>query len=364
MVIDFDAVMAWWAAYWPTLRLPAAIVLAGVLLILLWRKARHSRLSMVVGNIAAPLVLVWEAQGVFELARLMKVPTPMALVLSGVGAAVLITVAARAHEHWKRYGNLGPNGRLLWRIAVPMGVVVALSASSLAEAAARIALPVLAATVVMSRYLPDEPEGQPRQQQRGTWRWTPRRVGVALGLLDPTDADLSQVHAERQIRRLTETAHKLHHGTGKGLLHRMRAARLRRLGLLATPEMVAEVQRRISLVHEIQAATAPTTAVPAVVTTDPDVTTPLAPELTPDTPPGDDSPAGRTTSTAASSRRQDTAARVAKAAARTPTASAAQIAARLGVSERTVQRHLPKSETTPETTAKPVAADDVEAVTA
>src|SRR5690606_6646156 len=54
----------------------------------------------------------------------------------------------------------------------------------------------------------------------------------------------------------TSTAHRLHHGTR--LLRGLRAAKLRRLGLDATPEMVAEVHRRVALVHEIERLTDPT----------------------------------------------------------------------------------------------------------
>ncbi|WP_020522843.1 hypothetical protein [Catelliglobosispora koreensis] len=322
-----ETMWAWLVTNWPALRIPAAVVLGLVLLLLLRRKTRGTKLSMIAGNIAAPLVLLWEAQGVFELALTMNMPRLMSFVVSGVGAAVLITIAARAHEHWKTYGNLGPNGRLLWRIAVPMGVVVALSAHSLAEAAARILLPLLAATVVMSRYLPDEPEGTPRKrQERGSWRWTPRRIGVSLGLIDPTDADLSQVHAERQIRRLTATAHKLHHGK---VWRRMRENRLRRLALLATPEMIAEVHRRISLVNQIAELTAPAPVV-------------LAPAVTAPKPSADAKPKPRT----ATSKTATTADRVAKAVVKMPSATPAQVAAKLAVSERTVQRYWPKASET------------------
>lgn len=53
-------------------------------------------------------------------------------------------------------------------------------------------------------------------------------------------------------------------------------------------------------------------------------------------------------------RRQSTAERVAKTVAKTPTATTAQVAAKLGVSERTVQRHWPKKfDTTTDFVADP-----------
>ncbi|HZM83031.1 MAG TPA: hypothetical protein VFC19_45520 [Candidatus Limnocylindrales bacterium] len=325
MSLDLDRISAWWQANWPMLRVPVGAVLALVLLVLLARRVRTSGVSAVAASIATPLVLAWEAQGVFTLARMMGVPVAPAVVLSGVTGAVLVTLASRAHEHYKRHNTLGPNGRLVWVVATPMGLVVALSAHSLAEGALRIILPLLAATVWWSQYLPDEPHGITGTQRRGTWRWTPRRIGVTLGLLDPTDMDLDQVHAERQVRRLTATAHKLHHG---GRIWRgLRAARLRRLGLLATAEMVAEVARRVELVHQIEGLTRPGTVALE------------APNRLPANDNSADSAPARKTTAAGKVQRGSTAERVAKVAARMPTATPAQIAAKAGVSERTVQRY-------------------------
>ncbi|MEU3455554.1 hypothetical protein ABZ671_18430 [Micromonospora sp. NPDC006766] len=241
---------------------PAGAILAVALIGLLWWQVRHRSLASVGRAITTPLVLAWEAQGLHHLAEKTGVKGVAAWVLALVTSAVLVTLAAYADDHHKKHGNLGWPGRLVWIVAVPMGLVVALTAMSAAEFALRIILPLLVALVWWVPYAPAiirrvTADGT-QALRTGALRISPRRIGVWLGLIDPTDADLSVVHEERQIRRLTTAAHKLHHGWR--LWRPMRAARLRRLALVATPEMVDEVARRVRLVHEIERLTSPVKA--------------------------------------------------------------------------------------------------------
>ena len=235
--------------------IPIGAALAGVAVLVVLLRNRSRGIHVVGRTITIPMVLIWEAHGMYKLAVATGLTGIAAGVVAGMMAGILATLASQADLHHRQHGTLGWPGRLVWIVAAPMGLVVALSASTPSEFALRLALPLLAALLWWVRYAPVIHPGESRRKQ-GAWRWTPRRIGVALGLLDPTDADLTTVHAERQIRRLTSTAHRLHHGTR--LLRGLRAARLRRLGLDATPEMVAEVHRRVALVHEIERLTDPT----------------------------------------------------------------------------------------------------------
>jgi hypothetical protein len=181
------------------------------------------------------------------------VPRDLAFVLAGVTAAVILTFAAYAHEHHKRTGNLGPAGRMMWYVAVPMGLIVAASSSSLAAVGLRIALPLLSVAAFRVAYLPDEPDG--RASRQGSWRLTPRRIGVTLGLLDPADTDLITVHAERRVRQLT--AHAAGYHRGAKVLRRWHGWRFGRLTLLADDAMIAEAARRVRRAHLGLASTAP-----------------------------------------------------------------------------------------------------------
>jgi len=238
---------------------PTGAALAAVLIGLLWWQVRRRSLAKVGRAVTTPLVLLWEAQGLHHLAVISGAKGVAAWVLAGVTSAVLITLAAYADDHHKKHGNLGWPGRLVWIVAVPMGFVVALTAATTAEFALRIVLPLLVAVVWWIPYAPDVVKRAAAAgesvRKSGAFRLSPRRILVWAGLVDPTDADLSVVHEERQIRRLTTAAHKLHHGWP--LWKPFRAARLRRLGLVATPTMVEEVARRVRLVHDIERLTSP-----------------------------------------------------------------------------------------------------------
>jgi hypothetical protein len=135
---------------------------------------------------------------------------------------------------------------------------------------------------------------------------------------------------------MTALAHKLH--TGSPRLASRRAARLARLALAADADMVSEVSSRVHRAHSVVTLTNP--AVSSVVTTTRKPRTPRAATGTGDgadmvsTPPS--APRGNGRHGGAVS----TAARVAKAAEKTPTATPVQIAAKLGLSERTVQRYM------------------------
>lgn len=224
---------------------PAGAILAVLLVLLLVRRIRRSTVAAVGATIAGPLVLLWEAQGVFQIGTaLIGLPVLTALVFSGVTASVLITLAARAHEHWLRHGVLGPNERLMWYVAVPMGLIVALSADSATEKGLRVLLPILAALVFKSRYLPDEPPGEGPRRKRGSWRWTPRAIGIEFGLVVPDEQDIETVHRERQIRLLVRKGRGAYYGLR--WLRKRRAAAFRKLSEVADDAMMSEVVARIT----------------------------------------------------------------------------------------------------------------------
>ncbi|HVB45597.1 MAG TPA: hypothetical protein VNF47_23220 [Streptosporangiaceae bacterium] len=231
-------------------------VLALVTAFLAWHRVRKTSLARLLRSVSIPLVLIWEAQGLYGVALRVGAARDLAWVLAGVTSALILTFAAFADEHYRKHGSLGPNGRLMWYVAVPMGLVVALNASSPAGVALRLILPVLSVLAYTAAYLPDEPGGRRSGRDRsGSWRWTPRRIAVAAGLIDPTDADLLTVHAERRVRQLTRHANGVHRGTR--LFRRWHGWRLDRLMLLATDAMVTEAGRRVNRVHHGRALTAP-----------------------------------------------------------------------------------------------------------
>jgi hypothetical protein len=241
---------------------PVGAVLTVVFAVVLVWQLRHRGLARVGRAVAMPLVLAWEAQGLHQVAIAAHSSGVTAWVFACVTSVVLITLAAMADEHHRRYGSLGWPGRLVWVVAAPMGLVVSFTSRSVAEVGLRLILPLLAALVWWTKFAPpvlaESDEGVQRRRRSGSWRWTPRRIGVRLGLLEAAARDLEHFDHEHRVRQLTSVAHKFHHGAR--LLRGRRAARLRRLGLLADDHMIREVQRRVARVHDIERATAPDAA--------------------------------------------------------------------------------------------------------
>lgn len=210
-----------------------------ILTLVLLRRFRNTRVAKIGHFVSGPLVLAWEAQGVYQIAHhILGLPVPAAVLGAGLTGSVLITLGAQAHEHWQRHKVLGPNGRLMLMVALPMGLIVALSAHTSVEVGMRIAVPLLAYIVFRSRYMPDEPPGAERK--RGTFRWTPHRIGVAWGLVDPTDADIAVVHRTHRIQLLVKLARKAH-GARMPVLRDWYGRRLQRHAQLADDGMMAEV---------------------------------------------------------------------------------------------------------------------------
>ncbi len=149
-----------------------------------------------------------------------------------------------------RAGDPGKHGAAVWILALVMGGVVALAAHNLADAALRLSIP-LGAALLWWNDLTDE--GVVRA--RSSWRWTPRRLLLAVGAIEPGERDFETVDWERRVAQMTVIAHKLHHGSAR--LVGWRAARLRRLTLAADDAMVAEVRRRVERVHAVEEATKP-----------------------------------------------------------------------------------------------------------
>ena len=247
--------LLWVQAHGTALMTAAGALLIALVVIAVCLTARRASLASVLRGIAIPLVLLWEAQGVYGVALRLHAPRELAWAFAGVASAVVLALASFAHEHWKRHKALGPNGRMMWLVAVPMGAVVAANAGSLTGAGLRVLLPLLSLVMFRAPYLPDEPEGQ--RQKTGSWRLTPRRIGVMLGLLDPADTDLTTVHSERQVRLLTRHAAGFHRGFKS--LRRWHGWRFERLALMATDVMIAEAASRVQRVHEGLASTAPVT---------------------------------------------------------------------------------------------------------
>lgn len=245
---------------WITTNGQTAAALAGVAIgllavLLLWRAFRRGGVVTVANLLAAPLVLGWEAEGMFEVVHeWMNLPIPVALVGAGMTSMVTVAIGARAHAHFQEHGTLGPNGRTVWYIALPIGGIVAAASDSLPEAGMRIIVPILGATLWWSAYRPDEEDGE-RRKRGGSWVWTPRRIAVRLGWISPDPDDIVTLAHDRGVRRLVRAQYALRYGWFGP--RSWRASRVRRVARDVTEEMAKAAYEQMRRIELVVAMTAP-----------------------------------------------------------------------------------------------------------
>jgi hypothetical protein len=343
-------VWEWLQANASGLVIPVGAVMVVALGVLLVRAVRRGTADAWAVGFSTLTALGFSAEGMYEVTRekLTELPLSVAAVLFLVGEAAMLASMMRAHRHFHRVNpdtgqpnrTLGKHGHFVWLIAATLGFVVSLNSSNVVEYAIRLLMPVLAAGMWWMGYADDVTR---KTRHATTWRLHPRRIAVVLGIIEPGDGDIATVHRERHTRKMTTLAHKVH--TGSGRLSTWRAARLTRMALAADADMLAEVTARVRRAHAIVAATNPAHTTPAPRKPRPARTSGAQ---------GADADVATPPATRSANGRVSTVERVAKAMAKTPDASAAQIAARLGYSERTVQRYQRQLSTPVATMATPV----------
>ncbi|HEY9418089.1 MAG TPA: hypothetical protein VIQ30_25295, partial [Pseudonocardia sp.] len=230
--------------------------LVGVLLI--WRFLRTGHAHTRVGFLAVVLATAFAAEGMWEVATgPMGLPPLMAAGLFGMFEVVMVAqgLLAKFKLTQNPPGDVRRHMNFVWLVAAASGIVASTASSSIPEFLLRLCAPAVGAGIWWMGITADKPAGA---VQPTSWIWTPRRIGIHLGLIQPGQQDLMQVDRDRRIDAITVTAHRLHHGSPK--LTRFRKSKLRRLALQADDAMVAEAQRRVARVHRIEKLTSPDAA--------------------------------------------------------------------------------------------------------
>ncbi|GAA2517928.1 hypothetical protein [Pilimelia columellifera] len=357
------------------------LVVAGVV-----RHARRGRPDRWVDGVALVLTLAWSAEGMWEVSTgTLDLGAAFAVPALFVFTSLMASAMLRAQRHQRVHGNPGKHGRFAWAVAVAEACVVSLAGDTATEGALRIAIPLLA---VGQWWLGMTADGTTEELGRTSWRWTPRRLLLAVGAIEPGERDAVTLDRDRLIARMTRIEHQRRHATKKTA--RRHERRLARLSLTADDDVIAEVRQRVDRATwwqhpaELDTATQDTAeqAVTALraglarartwVDTRQHATTaqPTGPGTGQDTGSGTSAglPADAGTNpavpagvVAASSvrvpparrvqTRSESAQKVARAAAKLPAGTPAQIAAKAGVSERTARRYLPTPPPAPTDTA-------------
>jgi hypothetical protein len=228
---------------------PEALIgaLAVSVLLLIWvarrvRKIVHSeRPDEPLSNLAMLIGLGWSSEVIWEITRTrLHFPLALTLLVFFVFEVALLLSMMRAKRHVKDFGWTGRFGTTAWTIAVLMSTVAAAASHSLAEAVLRAAIPL-----VVTRLWWDGVIGgaAKRPESVSSWRWTPRRLLLAIGAIEPGERDVETVHRERLTQQMTKLEFRRRHGSKR--FTERRAARLARLSLTADDAVINDVRSRV-----------------------------------------------------------------------------------------------------------------------
>jgi hypothetical protein len=225
---------------WPAVLLvavPAALALVVVFALTSEKKDRRVTL------IATTIGLTWMAQGMWQAATTTyRVPPLFAGVLFLLFETFMLGNMLRANRFRADHERRARPVRFVWTLAVIGGSVVAL-AEGWHQAPLRFVVPLL---VAGNWYLDLTADDDPEKQQPTSWRWTPRRLLLAIGALEPGARDAVTIDRERLTARMTMLKFRINRGdsTVSDLLRR--DVRLAKLALSADDAMVAEMHTRLA----------------------------------------------------------------------------------------------------------------------
>jgi hypothetical protein len=361
-------ILEFWAVYAGPLLLAAGV--AGVVALVMlgvWAKRSKKPLRPVALAVSMNLALLLNAEGMWVIAtdeKGLNLPPLFAVLVFAVFEICFLTATSLAAEQYRRTtvydddGAIvtpGSPGRMLWiaaLIAALSGVIVASNAATPTETLLRLAVPCI---IFLMWWAALTAAGQ--KVNRSRFAYSPRRLAERWGWLIPDDdPDLVAMAAARQARRMVVNYYRVDAGRWPRIWWK---SRLLRDARTAGEDVVADVLAQLARTRQVMDLLIPganPTSAPSLPASDP------APVLSGTDPvPALPAPATMTAARRAPTKRVTprpaSAEKVAKAAAKLPGATVAQIAARAGVSERTARRYLPDPAATVAAPSAPVPAE-------
>jgi hypothetical protein len=203
--------------------------------------SRRSRADEILGNLFMIIGLAWSSDAMWRIAR---GPAQLSLSLTAliffVFEIALVLSMMRARVHLATYGWPGRPGKTAWGLAALMSVVAVAASHSMPEAVVRAAVPVVVVKLWWDGLIGGAIK---RPAFISSWRWTPRRLLLAVGAIEPGERDVQTVHRERLTEQMTKLEFRRRYGS-KRLVER-RAARLARLSLKADDQIIKQVRQRV-----------------------------------------------------------------------------------------------------------------------
>lgn len=244
----------------------AAVVLA-LLVLAAWalRKRGKGKAASWISTAATLLGMAWSAQGMWDTAvNEYEQTEQVAWVLFVVFEAFVAGRMLQAYRYRTDLPRRAKFVRAVWIGACIMAAVVALG-EGWSQAPGRLAIPLL---VAYGWYTDLTADDDPDAEKQATsFRLTPRRIGLALRLLEPRKQDIQTLDRDRLRDSLTKLAFRIQYAPDWLSTVLRREMRLARLKTLAEDADLAEVRARlarmrVSLIDDEPAA-APAPAVPS-----------------------------------------------------------------------------------------------------
>ena len=314
----------------------AAGLLAMLLLVLVVvaRKLKLYKLATLGTVVVVGIVLGTTIDGAVKFAHhVLHVSGFEAVFPAVVFESVAIAVAGKARDHAQRY-HQGPGvwGGRLYLVGMLAGLIVATGATSPGAVAFRFAMPIIGVWLVILELTDDSAD---KPEASTTWRWTPRRLAILLGAIEPGDHDLGTVHRALVVKRMASLRHRIDRG---GPLTEWRRSRLCAMALRVDDTIIAEVRANVTRAVMVETLTAPVRPAQSTGTPDQDIVDapdgdPVDEQLTPDSCHGSKPVAPR--------RGSGHAVRVRRLAGQHPDASISELATLAGVSRATVRKYRP-----------------------
>ncbi|MEU7590660.1 hypothetical protein AB0A95_30760 [Micromonospora sp. NPDC049230] len=272
MTIDPTSAAAWLdlASRHRTATLVVGGLVVGLLLLAARLLRKQKRRSAALTFAASTVALVFSAEGMWEVARgALHLAKWQAVLLFTFAELLMLFEADQARRKIAENRDPSRHIRAVWIIAAVAALAAASHADNASGQVVRFFMPMAVAWQWASRIKDDLPEAV-RQESR--WIWTPRRIGIHLGLLKPGSVDdLTAVFRQRRIAALVnagvalyaeQQAAKLHAGaepTGRRWWPRRdrlaaATAKLQRLAKTTDPAAVAEARAQLRLTFSIEQA--------------------------------------------------------------------------------------------------------------
>ncbi len=183
----------------------------------------------------------WSVEGMWEVSGRLGLSLAFAVVAVVVFDSMMASSMLRAYMHQKEYGTPGRHASAMWTKAAIAGGIVAFASDQFFEVPLRLAIPLL---VVYQFWLGLKADGPAKAEGVSSWRWTPRRLLLALGAIEPGERDVATVHRAARVKQMTELEFRRRSG-GPAWLTARRTSKLSRLSLSADDGMIAEVEANV-----------------------------------------------------------------------------------------------------------------------